>query len=119
PVLLLLVDLWPLRRFSGVPPARLVVEKIPFLVLAVPSALVTLASGHHLDVDPHAPLAGIALLARVGNAAEALVLYLVKMVWPARLAVLYPDPGAPPLWRATVAALALAAITAVAVRNVR
>ncbi len=116
PFLLLLVDLWPLGRLRDVPPGRLLLEKLLFLMLAVPSALVAMASGHHLDVDAHAPLAGIAIGERLANASESYVLYLWKTVWPTGLGVLYPDPGPPPPWRAALAALALVAMTLFAIR---
>ncbi len=111
PILLLAIDLWPLNRFEGMPPRRLLLEKVPFLVLAVPPAFIAMASGHHLD---DGPTIGLGVLAgRAAMACEAYVLYLVKMVWPSGLAVLYPQYDVP-VWRSSLAALLLVAITAAA-----
>ena len=44
------------------------------------------------------------------------VIYLLKAVWPSRLAVLYPYPHALPVWKAVASAVILAAITFLVVR---
>jgi len=116
PILLLLVDLWPLGRFQRTPPLRLLLEKVPFLVLSVPAAFVTMFSGGHLDV--RAPLAGVPIGTRLLNACENYVFYLAKTIWPSGLSVHYPEYDAPP-WRAALAGLALVAATALAVRMAR
>lgn len=112
PLLLLVVDFWPLRRFSGLPPARLLLEKLPFLALAVAAGLLTMFAGNHIVA--HAPLEGVAIGDRVASALESYALYLAKAVWPSGLAPLYPDLVPTPAWSAVLAALSLAAITAVA-----
>ncbi len=116
PILLLAVDLWPLDRFPRTPLRRLLVEKIPFLVLSVPAAIVTMSSGGHLDVS--APLAGVPIGPRLLNACENYVVYLVRTIWPSGLCVLYPEYDAP-AWRAVLAGLALAAATVLALRMAR
>lgn len=42
PILMVLLDIWPLKRFPGV--RRAIVDKVPFLVICAISALVTYAS---------------------------------------------------------------------------
>jgi protein O-mannosyl-transferase len=117
PALLLCVDLWPLRRFVGWPSPRLLLEKLPFLIIAIGAGLLTMFAGKHIGTS--APLAGVDPVARLATAAEVYVLYLAKTVWPIGLAPLYPDPGPPPLWRGALAALGVLALTAAALRMAR
>ena len=102
PVVLLLLDDWPLGRLQargklallrrapdGSP--GLILEKVPLFALAAASAVVTFlvqrAGGAigSLETFP--------LRARLGNAAVAYVLYLKMLLWPSHLAVFYPHPG--------------------------
>jgi len=89
PIVLLLLDHWPLRRTE--PLRRLVAEKVPLLALAAASSVLTLlvqrAGGAFGSMEQY-PLA-----ARAGNALVAYVTYLAKTLWPGRLAVFYPHPG--------------------------
>ncbi len=87
PLVLILLDLWPLGRFraQGVGIFR---EKIPLFALAVLSGvLASLAQG---SVESFSNLNQIPLVYRVMNAFHSLVFYLEKMVFPAGLAALYP-----------------------------
>jgi tetratricopeptide (TPR) repeat protein len=125
PFVLLLWDYWPLGRVRGANQeggsktqlswSRLVLEKLPLLLFSAASAVITM----------HAQQAGralrstqeFALAARIENAIYAYAKYLWKMVWPARLAPLYPHPGdSLAAWKVVVAALVLLAITVVALR---
>src|SRR5207249_2027273 len=95
PFLLLLLDFWPLRRLSfpagphaSTPPLRLLLEKVPFLVLSVAAsgaAYWIQGSRHNLSGLEQYPLA-----LRVANALMSYWGYLRKLVWPADLAVFYP-----------------------------
>lgn len=116
PVILLLLDYWPLDRIApvgrGAPvstPWRLIVmEKVPFLFLSAVSAAVTFVVVRHggavvsMDV--------ITWSMRIKNALMACQNYLLKMVWPSVLAIPYPY-AAWPLRRAAVAALLLLAVS--------
>lgn len=88
PLVLLLLDFWPLGRWDRVPAQRLIGEKLPLLALSAASSAVTLfvqrAGGavRSLDVVP--------LVARLGNALRAYAGYLSQALWPVDLAVLYP-----------------------------
>ena len=109
PFVLLLLDAWPLQRLSR----AAVREKIPFFAAAVASAVVTFfaqQSGHAVR-----SLAAFPPGMRVANAVIAYATYLVRMFWPARLAVYYPYPSHLPVWQLAAAATALAAITAIAI----
>ena len=85
PFVLLLFDVWPLRRLRGAASLRpLVLEKLPFFALAAAISLVTwLAQGPALW-EP-AALAG-----RLGRAVLAYTAYLGHALWPAQLVVHYP-----------------------------
>ena len=120
PLLLLLLDAWPLRRWEATRPSvaslrPLVVEKIPLLVLSVASAAVTLAAQRSVRATVMNARIGIAW--RAANAAVSAVVYLVKAIVPTGLAIFYPHPGTSisiPLVLVSIAALA--AITIAAVR---
>jgi tetratricopeptide (TPR) repeat protein len=98
PFVLLLLDYWPLGRsqpslslgggITGDKWTWLVVEKLPLFVLSAASCVATLlAQQDALDVSLKPPL-----MERVGNALVSYAIYLAQMIWPARLAVLYPYP---------------------------
>jgi tetratricopeptide (TPR) repeat protein len=96
PLVLLLLDYWPLRRFDNpnhLPeifsiPRHLILEKIPLLVLAAAVCGVALWSQHNV-ITPNEYLP---LHLRMENAAVSCVVYLQQMFYPAKLAVLYPLP---------------------------
>lgn len=90
PLVLLLLDYWPLRRLRW----GSVVEKIPFFVLALISGVVTIVSQRQ---------AGGVSVAVVDSAlrvplsvAHNLVFYPLKLVWPANVSsyYAYPEPFA-------------------------
>ncbi len=128
PLLLLLVDAWPLARFEGGLPAdtsdagkrlrrRLIVEKIPLLGLALASGVVTYVAQHGAGAT--ADFASVGPLIRLTNALVSSVAYLGKMVWPARLAVFYPFPASAEVGPALAALLFLVVMSAWAVRRLR
>lgn len=116
PFAMLLLDFWPLDRFGRLGARRLVVEKIPLIALAGGASLITLAaqrSGGALASLEQIP-AGL----RIENALASYVIYLGQFFWPAKLAVIYPYREIP-WWQAGAAAAILAAITILAIREVR
>ena len=92
PLLMLLLDFWPLRRWQpGAPRSAclpLLKEKIPFFLLSVGSSLVTflistsVVSGQHLPTER-----------RLANAIIACVRYIGKLLWPQNMAAFYPYPA--------------------------
>lgn len=97
PFVLLLLDYWPLRRFA--PQAgkhndlarwrQLTVEKIPFFVLAVASCVTTVLAQQ--TAEAVVPVSELNMVDRFGNAATSYVIYIAQMIWPARLAAIYPE----------------------------
>lgn len=121
---LLLLDYWPLGRFSsdeksaqhrGFPSVflALFVEKIPLLLLGAGASLITL----HLHRKDGALAAAMPFVWRLKNAIYSYSVYLGKAVWPSRLAVFYPHPeNSLAWWKVIVAALILAGVSAIAWR---
>ncbi|MEW6264430.1 MAG: hypothetical protein AB1641_15270 [Thermodesulfobacteriota bacterium] len=126
PVLLLLLDYWPLGRLgkastgrakasglAGKSLAGLILEKIPLVILAAVSSWLTLwaqtrgGAYSALASFEHLP-PGLRLL----NAVLSYFTYMVKTFWPADLIVFYPHPGAnlPPI-PAVLAGIGLGLIT--------
>jgi protein O-mannosyl-transferase len=92
PFLLLLLDYWPLKRFtfhdSRFTVWHLVLEKTPFFILSAISCVVTFIAQHQGGA-----VAGLALYstsARVGNAFVSYARYMGKLFWPVQLATPYP-----------------------------
>jgi len=97
PFVLLLLDYWPLGRFADSRPQilrRLIVEKIPLLLLAMASCVATALVPEELNAGDRLPFA-----LRMENALVSCVIYLWQMIHPARLACYYPNPtNALPFW---------------------
>jgi tetratricopeptide (TPR) repeat protein len=89
PFVMLLLDCWPLQRLKTPAFRQLLVEKIPFFLLTIASSVVTYAAQRTGAVRS---LAQVPMLYRLDNAVVTVVIYLDKLVWPARLAVIYPMP---------------------------
>jgi len=118
PLILLLVDYWPLRRFqlpiSVKNALPLLLEKIPFFLLAAASCLVTFIVQKKGGAVQ--PLENLALAGRLANALVSYASYLGKLFWPANLAVLYPISHHLPLLEVLAAALLLLVVFGVAAR---
>jgi len=94
PFLLLVLDWWPLQRLANVTSltgkwARLAGEKWPFFVLAAASCGVTFFAQQTAAV---LSIEQYPLSLRLGNAVLAYAGYLLKILWPVDLAVIYPLP---------------------------
>jgi len=109
PCLLLLLDFWPAGRFSRKALPRLLLEKLPLLLLSAASCRITWIAQQSGIPNPSIPLK-----VKLANAATAYTGYLVDMSWPMELAVLYPFDHAIPQWKLVLSALVLAAVTAAA-----
>ncbi len=97
PLVLLLLDYWPLRRFQPATAPRptnlwrLVVEKAPFFALSAASCVITLlAQRAGGAVSALEGASAVSLESRISNVPVSYVWYLVKLLWPSDLAVIYP-----------------------------
>ena len=117
PLVLLLVDYWPLKRFAGQSSTRrLILEKIPLFALSAAGAGATLWAHEKSIIH----LEQIPFLWRVGNGLVTCLTYIKQMIWPARLAVFYPHPANTlPVWEIGLAIvlLLLASGGAIALRR--
>ncbi|HZN53677.1 MAG TPA: tetratricopeptide repeat protein [Candidatus Polarisedimenticolaceae bacterium] len=107
PFAMLLLDVWPLRRPWG---RRIVVEKVPWLVLSLISSIITLQA----QAGAVAADGAISLPARVANAMVSYGRYLRRMIWPSGLTAYSPHPLAWPSAIVLGACALLVAITALA-----
>jgi tetratricopeptide (TPR) repeat protein len=139
PFALLLIDYWPLERLaplqgtqSGPPrvknfPAvgidrwtisRLLLEKVPFLALAVAASVVTFAAQRNCDAIKY--VSQFPIPVRISNAVVSYTTYLWKMIWPTNLAVYYPHPGGSlAAWQIRASALFLLAVSVLVLRKAR
>ena len=110
PFLLLILDFWPLGRCER-PGAirRLVVEKLPLLLMSTAVSILALRA------DPES----IPLSTRAANAVVSYSRYLEKTFWPFDLALPYPYPEVWPWPRILLAIALVAAVSAFAVAGVR
>jgi tetratricopeptide (TPR) repeat protein len=117
PLLLLLLDWWPLGRRGtgggqrGAGTAFLLAEKVPLLLLSLGSAALTLAAQSRGGAVT--PLSHVDPGLRLANALWSLALYLGRTLWPRDLSVFYPHPG-PAVYGRLPAALAVLAVLAAA-----
>jgi Flp pilus assembly protein TadD len=113
PVVLLLLDYWPLQRVSDFPAwRRMIVEKIPLFVLSAAASVATMFA----QTVTMASLEQLPFLPRLKNAAVSLVAYLRQMFWPTDLAVFYPHPHDQlNIWIVLMAATLVVAITLVSI----
>lgn len=111
PAVLLLLDYWPLNRFASVGVKRLLVEKIPLILLSFGSATATLIAQRGGILET----ASLPVAWRIANAASAYLIYIWQMFWPINLAVIYLHPGRLPFWEIVAASALLIVLTAVAI----
>jgi tetratricopeptide (TPR) repeat protein len=95
PCVLLLLDVWPLRRAvvggsSRTAWARLAYEKLPLLGLSAAASVATFLAQRSSGAVQ--TLNAIPLSIRVSNAVLSYWHYIGKLVWPTDLAPLYPYP---------------------------
>jgi len=97
PVIMILLDYWPLKRFETQKSNLLlwqVKEKIPLLILSFMISLMTVHIINHADVKI------LTFSSRLANAPVSFLIYLEKTLWPQNMAVFYPFPAHTPPWQA-------------------
>jgi protein O-mannosyl-transferase len=129
PFVMMLWDFWPLGRLrfrtpsdvvQGSPfvtPRRLISEKVPFFVLSLLSSIVTYYAQSHGGSVAGAHAVPFAF--RFVNALVSYTGYILKMIWPFNLAVIYPLPPTLTLVQAAVSGLILVGITLVVCNRTR
>ena len=113
PALLLLLDYWPLKRFERATIhyesnaivskpinrfsslcksdiGRVIIEKIPFLILSMVSVLITMASVSYSNMIVTNERVSIYL--RIYNYFVSIIQYLQYIAWPVHLSIFYPFP---------------------------
>jgi hypothetical protein len=100
PLLLLLLDYWPLRRMPVISLRnrsfrRLLAEKIPIAGVAVAFSIIALIAQDAGGATSAG--ASLPLLDRIDNGIVCYVIYIVKLVIPTNLAAFYPHPGSRPV----------------------
>jgi len=130
PFALLLLDYWPLNRLApeqsesslagadGWASLRrqfgnLALEKLPLLFLSAAGAFAALYAARVTGMlTTSAAVKPLSL--RIESAIWSYLQYIIKAVWPARLAVIYPFPDSVAPWKVITASAALVAITSLA-----
>jgi tetratricopeptide (TPR) repeat protein len=116
PVILILLDYWPLRRFKSREGHHVLwqlKEKIPFFILSALFSMITIYTQYNPSIK-HFPL-GL----RIANASVSFITYLAQTLWPRDLAVFYPYPAQIPIWQvlgATLLILVISVLVIVAVK---
>jgi len=126
PFVLLLLDYWPLGRIT-IPQwnedkaewyqfyyvaYKLVLEKIPLMVLSFVFFYVTMLSlkmSHTIKASDLTPMD-----LKIKNAIVSYLIYMGKMVWPKDLSIFYPFPDAIPMWEVMGSIIVLLMITVIA-----
>jgi len=103
PFVLLLLDYWPLDRLSLTMSLKrgesdtkhslpyLLIEKIPLFALVFASCIITFTIQKKTGAVNMGEKSDF--LIRLTNASISYLEYIIKMIWPVRLAVFYPHPG--------------------------
>jgi tetratricopeptide (TPR) repeat protein len=112
PFVLLLLDYWPLNRFTKRSSRQLILEKVPLLALSAAAGVATLL----VQRSSLAVVEQLPLVSRIGNGLVSCVIYVKQMIWPVGLAVFYPHPGDQlPVWEISLAIVLLAMVSAGAI----
>jgi len=105
PVVLLLLDYWPLRRSGS--PAQWVLEKVPLFILSFAAAV----ANYLAPSKPMLEAGAYTLPHRLANAIVNYKLYLDQMFNPSRLAAFYPVQIDQPAGKVALAAALVLAVS--------
>ncbi len=113
PFVLLLLDYWPLKRFSPEArfvPRHLLVEKIPFFVLSAIACVFQIVVAEDATLTEKVSLPG-----EISNALVSYVTYFGQTIAPVNLAASYPNPENHfAVWKSIFSAALLAMISGAA-----
>ncbi len=117
PLVLLLLDYWPLERYKDIPLRRkwmrLSMEKVPLLFMSVASSVVTIVAQRSGDAVAETSVLPLSL--RLENAIVSYVSYIGKLFWPAKLAIFYPHPEHSLPWFEVIASTVILLVITTAV----
>ena len=129
PVIMILLDYWPLNRFQSksieniptkILPGKVslwpLLEKIPLLILSISLAFITLYTPNNPN---ELDLTQLSLRSRIPNALVSSIAYLEKTFWPYDMAVFYPFIEQIPLWQVLGAALLIITISVAVIVMIR
>ncbi len=99
PFVLLLLDYWPLERFSLQRTqaedkrslSYLLIEKIPFFLMIIVPIVITFL--HQKKIGAMNVGQELGFFVRITNVPISYLQYIVKTIWPRSLAFFYPHPG--------------------------
>ncbi len=118
PVIMILLDYWPLGRFES-QKGNLFLwqlkEKLPFFVLSIVFSIITILAQYKTggrDLQ-------FSLFSRISNAFVSFMIYLEKTFWPHNLAVFYPFSVETSTMQVIFAALLMVTITAVTIASIK
>jgi tetratricopeptide (TPR) repeat protein len=136
PFILLLLDYWPLKRFSTFnfrlpieknPKSKiqnlkfaqsfwhLIIEKIPFFALSAVSSVITFLAQR--NIGAMSDISAVSLGDRVANAFLSYTRYMGRMFWPQNLAIFYPyDVDTFPFWQIGLCVLLVLFISVLVIR---
>lgn len=121
PVLLLLVDYWPLGRLAPFGSEgflqrnkMVVLDKVPYVLAAIIFSIVAVLAQE--GTGALAPLSEWSVWQRLGTVLGGYLAYLGKFLLPVHLAVFYPLEKNIPIWETAVAGAVLFAITAACIK---
>jgi len=118
PFLLLLLDFWPLNRFSEARPTRLILEKIPLFIIIIGSCVATFIAQRSGGAIRSSEFSSLHF--RITNALVSYFEYLRNMLWPSGLSVFYPHLGnALPFWKPLACTIVLVVFTMWVVKGIR
>ena len=114
PVVLLLLDYWPLRRGQKTDDKgriNLILEKLPLFAMSAAASIVTVT----LQIHSPTVTGQLPFLWRFENALVTCITYFWQIFWPVKLAVFYPHPNDTlAIWQIGLAAVVLIAISLIA-----
>lgn len=121
PVAFLLLDYWPLDRIAELAGERegtyprvswkdAIAEKVPMFLLCGVSAWITIAGQSQSESIVPIPVG-----TRFGHAIWSYIAYVVKLLWPAKLSILYPY-AADPWWKVLLGVLGFVVISVLVFR---
>lgn len=135
PFVMLLLDYWPLERFQFkhlMGPDKLsanktansrdqetsilylILEKVPLFALSIGSSFLTILAAQKGGAIGSLELCPLGM--RISNILVSYVSYIYKMIWPNKLAVLYPYPEIIPVWQVVGACLLLLCVSVLVVQ---